>query len=208
MKLSTTTFNDVTECGLVSSSCVYGIGLITYIVYSFCCLFGCSSKMMSDKIDMAKMDATSDIKRQAREMNADGIMGLRYQISFLSVLVYGTAFKYNNEEISDTSLTNKNSSNSPKTHKKLDNKDIKISVPENAQTHITERNTIICSFCNFEQPINRKVCWHCGATFTSENNGSDITTPYWCGTCKKAGPFDGDCPSCGSSIKKFNILAK
>lgn len=29
----------------------------------------------------------------------------------------------------------------------------------------TEKGTIICSQCNYEQPNNRKVCWHCGAKF-------------------------------------------
>ena len=30
---------------------------------------------------------------------------------------------------------------------------------------ITEKGTIICPQCNFEQPKNRKCCWHCGAKF-------------------------------------------
>ena len=29
----------------------------------------------------------------------------------------------------------------------------------------TEKGTIICSQCKFEQPSNRSVCWHCGAKF-------------------------------------------
>ena len=33
---------------------------------------------------------------------------------------------------------------------------------------VTENETIICTQCNYEQPKERKVCWHCGARF--ENN--------------------------------------
>ena len=32
----------------------------------------------------------------------------------------------------------------------------------------TEKGTIICSQCNFEQPGNRICCWHCGAKFENE----------------------------------------
>ena len=33
----------------------------------------------------------------------------------------------------------------------------------------TEKGTIICSQCNFEQPGNRICCWHCGAKFENES---------------------------------------
>lgn len=33
----------------------------------------------------------------------------------------------------------------------------------------TEKDTIICSICKFEQPKDRKVCWHCGAKFEKTN---------------------------------------
>ena len=29
----------------------------------------------------------------------------------------------------------------------------------------TGDGTVTCPLCNFEQPGNRKVCWHCGAKF-------------------------------------------
>lgn len=32
----------------------------------------------------------------------------------------------------------------------------------------TEKGTIICSQCNFEQPGNRSCCWNCGAKFENE----------------------------------------
>ena len=44
----------------------------------------------------------------------------------------------------------------------------KPSETNNAEGSVTKKeNTIICPQCKFEQPANRKVCWHCGATFES-----------------------------------------
>ena len=37
-----------------------------------------------------------------------------------------------------------------------------------ARVIVNENNTIICPLCDFEQPANRKVCWHCGAKFEEE----------------------------------------
>jgi len=68
---------------------------------------------------------------------------------------------------------------------------------------ITENNTIICSLCKCEQPNNRKVCWHCGVKFKEQATVSDA--PYWCGKCGHDGPYDGNCPICGSSLKKYNV---
>ena len=36
---------------------------------------------------------------------------------------------------------------------------------ENANFSVTEKGTIICAQCKYEQPGNRKVCWHCAAKF-------------------------------------------
>lgn len=35
------------------------------------------------------------------------------------------------------------------------------------------------------------------------NKGSNI--PYWCGKCGHDGPYEGNCPNCGSSIKVFHV---
>ena len=32
----------------------------------------------------------------------------------------------------------------------------------------------------------------------------DTSTPYWCGKCGNAGPYDGKCPKCNSSLKRYN----
>ena len=37
-----------------------------------------------------------------------------------------------------------------------------------ARIIVNENNTLICPLCNFEQPANRKVCWHCGAKLEEE----------------------------------------
>ena len=64
-----------------------------------------------------------------------------------------------------------------------------------AQHTVSENNTIICSLCNFEQPANRKVCWHCGAKFEESNR---ITTSHqWlCDGCKKM-RTQSPCEHCG-----------
>ena len=37
-----------------------------------------------------------------------------------------------------------------------------------ANFSVTEKGTIICAQCKFEQPGNRSCCWHCGAKFKNE----------------------------------------
>lgn len=37
------------------------------------------------------------------------------------------------------------------------------------------------------------------ASETKEN------APYWCGKCGHDGPYDENCPMCGSTIKRFNV---
>lgn len=98
MRLTTTKIDNVTDCGIVSASAAYGIGFLTSIVYSFCSLFGIGSDMLSEKIEKAKADATSRLSYKAKTIGADGIMDVKYELSFLFVMAYGTAYKYNAEE--------------------------------------------------------------------------------------------------------------
>lgn len=79
----------------------------------------------------------------------------------------------------------------------------------------TEKGTIICSQCKFEQPGDRKICWRCGTKFmiipqatkkvSHEFKSGDPNAPYWCGNCGHDGPYAGNCPECNSSMKKYNI---
>ncbi len=39
------------------------------------------------------------------------------------------------------------------------------------------------------------------ATFVLHKNND---APYWCGKCGCDGPYDGNCPECGSSMKFYN----
>lgn len=50
---------------------------------------------------------------------------------------------------------------------------------------------------------------------TSNNTGKEFApqfiekketnAPYWCGNCGHDGPYDGICPICNSSIKRYNV---
>ena len=93
MKLTTVTLYDVKDLGEVSGVCIYGMGLFTCICYLICQIIGKSSVFVGRKIDRAEM------KIYAQEMGADGVMNLRYQLSGLSVMVYGSAFQYLDTEV-------------------------------------------------------------------------------------------------------------
>ncbi|MBQ9973988.1 MAG: hypothetical protein IJP02_03405 [Oscillospiraceae bacterium] len=41
---------------------------------------------------------------------------------------------------------------------------------------------------------------------TEEQTKTAQGTPYRCGNCGKVGPYQGDCPDCGSSIKDYSLL--
>ena len=94
MKLTTVTLDYVNDLGEVSGVCVYGVGLITSLFYGICTLFGKSSVFLGRKLDRAKEKATEEMKLYAEERGADGVMNIRYQLSGLTVLVYGTAYSY------------------------------------------------------------------------------------------------------------------
>ena len=93
MKLSTVARNDVQILGEVSGVSVYGIGIITSIVYSFCAFFGLECRLYAKKIAKAKESAKAEMTVAARGIGADGVMGVSCQLSLLSVLVYGTAYR-------------------------------------------------------------------------------------------------------------------
>ncbi len=65
---------------------------------------------------------------------------------------------------------------------------------KSVQPSIKENNIIVCPLCNFEQPANRKVCWHCGAKFEEYNSGA--SHKWLCDGCKKM-RTQSPCEHCG-----------
>lgn len=116
MKFTTVKLDNVVDVGVVTGASVYGPGLITAIAYTFSSILGISSKMMENKINYAKSDAMKKLSAQAAEAKADGVMDIRYQFSFLTVFVSGTAFRYkrpvkNNDSVNkDTSQASESAS--------------------------------------------------------------------------------------------------
>ena len=66
--------------------------------------------------------------------------------------------------------------------------------PKPAEKQSDER-MIKCPSCGQIQKKDRTWCYNCGQKFD--------TAPFSCGKCGFLGPYDGNCPSCGSSIKLF-----
>ena len=55
-----------------------------------------------------------------------------------------------------------------------------------------------------EPPKEKKKEYVDNATSSIINKNSS-TAPYWCGKCGHDGPYDGNCPNCNSSLKKYNV---
>ena len=56
-----------------------------------------------------------------------------------------------------------------------------------------------CEACN--RMRTQTPCEHCG--HGKPANAAPNTVPYRCGKCGYNGPYNGNCPSCGSSIKFY-----
>lgn len=84
---------EYTNLGLVSSQATRGLGLWTAICLGFANFFGTKCNHYAWKIEKAKEEALEDIILEAREKGADGIIELRFAVSGLSVVAFGTAVK-------------------------------------------------------------------------------------------------------------------
>ena len=93
MKITSSTIKNVEELKLLSATSTMGIGFLTAIVLSFCHLFGVECDLYNRKIEKAKAYAANKIFNKANEIHADGIMNVRFQVSGLTVFVYGVAYK-------------------------------------------------------------------------------------------------------------------
>ncbi len=60
---------------------------------------------------------------------------------------------------------------------------------------------LVCPNCKTEQDSHTNSCRSCGQVFINGQPG----IPYWCGKCGAEGPFEGNCPHCGSGMKVMNI---
>ena len=91
-----------------------------------------------------------------------------------------------------------------------------IDIKDDKQNH----NTPPSNSSNVKTPFNppesqhKWKCVSCGEMISSNpcpycgNNTQlkkESTAPYWCGKCGKEGPYEGNCPDCGSSLKRFNV---
>lgn len=56
-----------------------------------------------------------------------------------------------------------------------------------------------CNSCG--NMISENPCQYCNNDVQPKENSA----PFWCGRCGKEGPYDGNCPNCGSSLKRFNV---
>ena len=73
------------------------------------------------------------------------------------------------------------------------NKQYEKTLQSQALIHATTCN-------NCKSTITKIPCSKCGYLPTSKE------IPYWCGKCGNAGPFGGNCPNCGASLKQYNNL--
>ena len=64
----------------------------------------------------------------------------------------------------------------------------------------TGNGEVKCPVCHTVQPLENRFCEKCGGEFMKY-----ATAPYWCGKCGHEGSYEGDCPKCGSSMRRMKI---
>ena len=153
---------NVTPVKLVTAKATYGIGFLTAFVGGFCSLFGIPNNLFAKKLKKAEALAMEELTANAKAIGADGVMDVRCQIDGLSFLVSGTAYKASSKEGTKEIPIASESTTSKPNETPIDNKEERT---DTVPFSITEKGTIICSQCNFEQPKSRKCCWHCEAKF-------------------------------------------
>ena len=165
MEYYSITLPNVTPVKLVTGKANYGIGFLTAFVGVFCSLFGIPNNLFEEKIKKAEVLAIEELTASAETIGSDGVMDVRCQIDGLSFMVCGTAYKASSKEgtkeipIASEPTISKASETS---------NEEKENWTDTTTFSTTEKGTIICSQCNFEQPGNRICCWHCGAKFENE----------------------------------------
>lgn len=89
-----------TYLDVVSAESVQGINVVRDVFTSFRDFFGGRSQTLESALKEARIQATDEIKARARDLRADAVVGLDYEISMPSarggmvvVFVTGTAVK-------------------------------------------------------------------------------------------------------------------
>lgn len=93
MNITASQLSGVTELKMISATSTYGIGFLTSIGKFFCDLLGIECEMYNNKVEMAKSAAAERLMDKALYNSADGIMNVNFQVTGLTVMVYGTAYK-------------------------------------------------------------------------------------------------------------------
>lgn len=93
MNITSSQLDNVSELKTLTATATCGIGLLTAIVLSFCMLFGLQCSWFSKKVEKSKSVATQLLIEKAGQLSADGLMNIRFELSGLTVFVYGTAYK-------------------------------------------------------------------------------------------------------------------
>lgn len=92
MNITASQLSGVTELKMISATSTYGIGFLTGIIKFFCDLSGMECDMYNEKVELAKSAAEEKLKEKALYYGADGVMNVSFQITGLTVMVYGTAY--------------------------------------------------------------------------------------------------------------------
>ena len=93
MNLSFAHIENVEHLKMLSASSTYGVGFFTAIAVWFCNIFGLECKMYGKKIEKAKSSAALKLIEKATEAGAAGIMDVNFQITGITVFMYGIAYK-------------------------------------------------------------------------------------------------------------------
>lgn len=91
------------EIGLVSANLVKTRHIGYHLMGEIRTIFGGNVKSYTDLLSDTRKEVTQDLIAKAEEIQADGIIGIRYQNSDIvpgtsEILVYGTAIKFDSPE--------------------------------------------------------------------------------------------------------------
>lgn len=93
MKLTSSHLEGVEEIKLLTATSTQGLGLLTLIVLTFCHLFGTECYMYNKKVETTKNATATKLINKAHQVDATGIMDIRFQITGLTVFMSGIAYK-------------------------------------------------------------------------------------------------------------------